>query len=71
MKLPIQVAFENGLFFRKNERNCPMTERIFVKRQGVRSELKTPQGAMKVVGGGDTNDGLILEEHISPPCEFP
>jgi AraC family transcriptional regulator len=48
-----------------------MAERIAVRHQGARRDLSIPQGTMKLVGGNDTNDGLILEEHLGPPCEFP
>ena len=46
-------------------------ERIAVRHQGILRDLFTPQGTAKLVGGDDSNDGLILEEHLSPPAEFP
>jgi AraC family transcriptional regulator len=48
-----------------------MAERIAVRHQGVLRDLSTPGGTSKLVGGDDSNDGLILEEHLSPPAEFP
>jgi AraC family transcriptional regulator len=48
-----------------------MAERIAVRHQGILRDLFTPQGTAKLVGGNDNNDGLILEEHLSPPAEFP
>ena len=48
-----------------------MTERIVIRQQGVLHDLFTPQGTSKLVGGHDSNDGLILEEHQAPPGEFP
>lgn len=48
-----------------------MADRIVVRHQGVLRDLFTPQGTMKPVGGNDMTDGLILEEHMSPPGEFP
>src|ERR1700735_3539945 len=48
-----------------------MADRIVVRHQGVLRDLFTPQGTMKPVGGNDMKDGLILEEHMSPPDEFP
>ncbi len=33
--------------------------------------LFTPHGTARLVGRSSANDGLILEEHISPPTEFP
>jgi hypothetical protein len=48
-----------------------MADRIVVRHQGVLHDLFTPQGTMKPVGGNDMKNGLILEEHMSPPGEFP
>jgi len=48
-----------------------MAERIAVRHQGILRDLFTPHGTAKLVGGNDNNDGLILEEHSSPPAEFP
>ncbi len=48
-----------------------MAERIAVRHQGILRDLFTPQGTAKLVGGNDNNDGLILEEHSSPPAELP
>ncbi|WP_058186598.1 helix-turn-helix domain-containing protein [Terracidiphilus gabretensis] len=48
-----------------------MTERIVIKHKGILRNLFTPHGTARLVGGSNANDGLILEEHISPPTELP
>lgn len=48
-----------------------MAERIAVMHQGVLRDLQTPLGTANFVGGIDGNKGLILEEHHTPPGEFP
>src|ERR1700744_106803 len=48
-----------------------MTERIVIRHKGILRNLFTPLGVARLVGGSGGNDGLILEEHISPPAEFP
>jgi AraC family transcriptional regulator len=48
-----------------------MTERIVIRHKGILRNLFTPHGTARLVGGSSANDGLILEEHISPPTEFP
>lgn len=48
-----------------------MADRIVVRQKGLLRNLVTPQGSMKLLGAATTTGEFILEEHDSPPAEFP
>ncbi len=48
-----------------------MADRIVMRQKGSIRNLATPQGSMKLLGAATTTGELILEEHDSPPAEFP
>jgi AraC family transcriptional regulator len=48
-----------------------MAERIVIRQKGSLCNLTTPQGSMRLLGAATTTGELILEEHDSPPAEFP
>lgn len=48
-----------------------MADRIVIRRQGILSDLTIPHGTVRLLSADTVAEDIVLEEHESPPGEFP